>query len=72
MKVKTKILENIEALDTRDLLQVYNLILDLQERPPQIPQQKLGHSACLLVREALKGCKGSLSNDIRLLREERI
>ena len=71
MKVKEQAIKELETLKPDDLMIVYDLILSLKGK-------RTGHrgkeqpAAYIRVRNALKDCKGSLSEDIISDREERI
>lgn len=70
MKIKEQAIKDLDTLKPSELLIVYDLILSLKgkrhERAfPVAPDYKK-------VREALKGCKGSLTEDILSAREDRI
>ena len=71
MKMKEQAIKELEALNPADMLKVYDLILSLKEK--KIEQPVKGRlPGYLRVREALKQCKGSMSEDILLSREDRI
>ncbi len=71
MKIKERAIKDLEALKPADLLIVYDLILSLKGKMPKQRVKEL-LPAYKRVREALKQCKGSLSEDILLAREDRI
>jgi len=62
MQVKERLIKEIQDLPPEDLMNVYEMVLDLKEQKP----------AYLEVQEILKKCRGSLSDDISQLREDRI
>lgn len=71
MKIKDQAIKELDALRPSDLLIVYDLMLSLKEKV----QEKTARGplpAYKRVREALKGCKGPLSEDIMRAREDRI
>jgi len=71
MKIKDQAMKELDTLRPSDLLMVYDLMLSLKEKV----QERAVRSplpAYKRVREALKGCKGSLSEDIMREREDRI
>jgi len=70
MKIKEQTIKELEELKPRELIRVYDLILSLKRKPEE--RRKGGSPAYLRVREALKQCKGSMSEDILLDRENRI
>jgi hypothetical protein len=71
MKAKKQVIEALGALNTADLLKVYNLVLSIQNSTDRL-QPKPRVSSYLKVRESLRNCKGSLANDIINDREERL
>ena len=68
--LREQIIEQINKLDSEELMLVYGYIDLLQKRPSN--HQTVPNDAHLQVREALKGLKGSLSEDILAARAERI
>lgn len=70
MEIKEKAIKEIEALKPDELLIVNDLILSLRSkiRAPK-SKERLSY---VKVKEALRGCKGSLSEDVLSAREERI
>jgi hypothetical protein len=71
MKIKDQTIKELEELKPGELLKVYDLILSIKRRLPE-EKKKMDSPAYLRVREALKQCKGSMSEDILLGREDRI
>jgi len=71
MKIKDQAIRELEDLKPGDLLKVYDLIVTLKKGLPG-EKRKRDVPAYLRVREALKQCKGSLSEDILLGREDRV
>jgi len=71
MKIKEEAIKELEELDAAEMLKVYDLIQSLKRKPPA-EREKENLLAYLRVKEALKQCKGSLSNDILSAREERV
>jgi hypothetical protein len=70
MKVKEKTIHELEELEPSEVLRVYDLILLLKKKLPK--SKRAGKVlAYMRVRDALKKCQGSLSEDILLGREER-
>lgn len=70
MKIKEKAMKELEAMTPSEVIMVYDLMLSLKTKAKE---RLLNHSkAYLKVREALSECKGSLSNDILMGREDRI
>lgn len=71
MTLKERLIKNIEKLHPEDLMAVQNVIHALVEsaerkkRPPSV-------EAYLVVRQALAGCPGNLSDDIAENREDRV
>ena len=70
MQVKERLIEEIQDLPPQDLMDVYEIVLDLKEQ--KTSRLKDAKPAFLEVQEILKKCPGSLSDDIRQLREDRI
>jgi len=71
MKIKDQTIKELEELKPGELIKVYDLILSFKRRPPE-EKRKRDFPAYLKVREALKQCKGSMSEDVLLGREDRI
>ena len=70
MQVKDRLIKEIQDLPPEDLMNVYEVILDLKEQ--KSTRLKDIKPAYLEVQEILKKCPGSLSDDISQLREDRI
>ncbi len=70
MKIKEIAKAELDSLTPDQLTKVYELIVSLKEK--EQPSQKTSQSSYLAVRKALSNCKGSLSEDIHLIREDRI
>ncbi|MDI6891228.1 MAG: hypothetical protein QMC83_09900 [Thermodesulfovibrionales bacterium] len=70
MKIKEQAIKELELLGPSELMKLYEIIISLKTKPkkPKI-KKELGY---LRVRKALAQCKGALSDDILLLREDRI
>lgn len=68
MKIKEEAIKELETLRPAELLKVYDLIFSLKEKK----QIEVPNAAYLKVREALRQCRGSLSEDVLLGREDRI
>jgi hypothetical protein len=71
MKIKKQVLRELESLGPSELVTVYEMITSLKARLGK-PRTRIGEPAYLKVRKALSPCKGSLSDDILSLREDRI
>jgi hypothetical protein len=71
MKIKDQAVKELEELRPTELIKVYDLILSLKKKTVNGRKEKIV-PAYLKVRGALKQCKGSLSEDILLVREDRI
>jgi len=71
MKIKEQTIKELDSLKPQELLNIHDMILSLKRK---VTKRKKDESvmAYLKVREALKQCKGSLSEDIRTGREDRI
>jgi hypothetical protein len=70
MQLKDRLVKEIENLPPEDLMDVYEMVLDLKEQ--KIARSKDAEPAYLEVQEILKKCKGSLSDDVSRLRWDRI
>lgn len=70
MQVKERLIEEIQDLPPQDLMDVYEMVLELKEQ--KTIRFRDAKPAFLEVQEILKKCPGSLSDDIRQLREDRI
>jgi hypothetical protein len=70
MEVKEKLIKEIQDMPPEDLMSVYELVLDLkkQKSAPTRGQKR----AYLEVQEILETCPGSLSDDISMMREDRL
>jgi len=70
MRVKERLIKEIQDLPPEDVMNVYELVLDLkkQKRSPYRDKKP----AYLEVQEILQNCIGSLSEDISLMREDRL
>ncbi len=70
MKIKEKAMKELETMTPLEIIRIYDLMLSLKIKAEN---KLLNHSkAYLKVRDALSQCKGSLSNDILIEREDRI
>jgi gentisate 1,2-dioxygenase len=71
LNLKEQTIKELDELKPQALAKVYELITKLK-RTNQAPKSKPAAADYIKVREALKQCKGSLSEDIILEREDRI
>lgn len=71
MKLKEQTKRKLDELEPKALAQVYDLITELK-RSGQPRKRKAINDGYLKARDALKQCKGSLSEDIIQEREDRI
>ena len=71
MKIKKQAIKELNDLRPDALARVYDFITELK-RKNQTEKRKTATSDYMKVREALSQCKGSLSEDIILEREDRI
>ncbi|MCJ7594087.1 MAG: hypothetical protein MUO52_04860 [Desulfobacterales bacterium] len=70
MQVKERLIKAIEEMPPEDVMNVYELVLDLKkQKSAPSPGKK---QAYLEVQEILEKCTGSLSDDISLMREDRL
>jgi hypothetical protein len=70
MQVKERLIKEIQDLPPQDLMDVYEMVLDLKEQKSAPPKD--AKPAYLEVQEVLKKCPGSMSDDISRLRQDRI
>jgi hypothetical protein len=71
MKARNQAIKELSQLRPVDLLEVYNLIISLKDKAGG-DRSEPPTDAYLRVREALKGCRGALADDILAAREDRI
>lgn len=71
MKLKEQAIKKLDELKPEALARVYDLIIELK-RTNQTKKNKATTADYIKAREALKQCKGSLSEDIIQEREDRI
>ena len=71
MKIKDQAIKELQELKPTELIKVYDLIMSLKKRTLNARKEK-SVPAYLKVRGALKQCKGSLSEDVLVVREDRI
>ncbi len=71
MKLKEQAIKKLDELKPEALARVYDLIIELK-RTSQAKKSKMTVTDYMKVREALKQCKGSLSEDVIQEREDRI
>lgn len=71
LNIKEQTIKELDGLKPEALAKVYDLITELK-RTNQAKKSKMITADYIKVREALKQCKGSLSEDIMLEREDRI
>lgn len=71
MKIKEQTLKELETLSPSELNIVYDLIFSLKSK---MDRKQIGkpHQAYKRVRDILKVCHGTLSDDVIRLREDRI
>jgi hypothetical protein len=70
MQVKERLIKEIQDLPPEDVMNVYEMVLDLKKQKTVPPIGK--KRAYLEVQEILKRCTGSLSQDISMIREDRL
>jgi len=70
MQVKERLIKEIQNLPPEDVMNVYELVLDLKKQKAAPSKGK--KPVYLKVQEILKRCTGSLSEDITLMREDRL
>ena len=71
MEIRNRTIKEINNLTANKLMTLYEIILSMKnsEREPNSDRRS---SAYLKVRESLKNLQGPLSDDILMLREDRI
>ena len=72
MKIKDEAIKALETLPAAELMVVYDLILSLKGKSEEHQAIRDTAPPYMMVREALAGCKGSLSDEIISAREERV
>ena len=72
MKINEQAIKELESLGPSELMKIYEMIISLKSPQKKHKAQKKGAPVYIKVRNILKQCKGSLSEDILLLREDRI
>jgi hypothetical protein len=70
MRSKEHLLKEIETLSNSNILKVYDLVLTLKEQ--ERVKEKENTKNYLISRQALRKCSGSLSDDIKEERNDRI
>ena len=70
MQMRERLIKEIQNLSPEDIMNVYELVLDLKKQ--KTAPYKGSKPAYLQVQEILRKCRGSISKDIRALREDRI
>ena len=71
MKLKEQVIKKLDELKPEALARVYDLIIELT-RTEQAEKSRIITADYMNVREALKPCKGSLSDDIIQERADRV
>ena len=72
MKIKDQAVKELESLNPSELAAVYEMITSFKKAGRGEPKPRAVEPAYLSVRKGLAKCKGSLSDDILLLREDRV
>ena len=72
MKIKEQTIKELDSLSPSELMTVYEVIISLKTETKKQHKLREGEPAYLRVRKALNHCKGSLGEDILLLREDRL
>ena len=70
MRLKEKIITEIDKLSSKELVEIYNLILFTKSQQ-NVNQESTLKQGYLRVRDALRNYRGKLSNEIIAEREER-
>ena len=71
MEIRERAIKEINNLNTNKLMTLYEIILSMKNSEKDANKGRIS-SAYLKVRESLKNLNGSLSDDIILMREDRI
>ncbi len=71
MKIKEQAIKELETLKSAELMMVYDLMLLFKGKVPEY-RVKESLPAYVRVRNALKQCNGSISEDILAARNDRI
>jgi hypothetical protein len=69
MKLKEQTIKELEYLEPSEIIKVYDMVIALKS--VQIKPVKKSGLPYMKARKALENIKGSLGNDIALLREDR-
>lgn len=72
MKIKEQTIKELESLSPSELMTVYEVIISIKTETKKQHKVREGEPPYLKVRKALNQCKGSLGEDILLLREDRV
>jgi len=70
MRLKEKLIKEIDKLNSREIVEIYKLILVVKSQE-KINQESTPKQGYLRVRSALKNYQGRLSDEIIAEREER-
>lgn len=70
MRLKEKLIKEIDKLSSKELVEIYNLIL-VTKRQQNVNQESTPKQGYLRVRDALRNYRGKLSDEIIAEREER-
>jgi len=70
MQTKERLIKEIQNLSPEEIVNLYELVLDIKRKREQVSREE--KRSYLKVQEILKKCRGSLSDDIRQMREDRI
>ncbi len=70
MQVKERLIKEIRNLPPDDVVNVYELVLDLK-RKRRLPPS-MGSRAYIEVQKILEKCGGRMSDDIKAIREDKI
>lgn len=71
MKIKDQTVKELEKLEPAELHVVYELIQSLKGKTGRKPSEK-ARASYQKAREALRSCKGSMSDDILQARHDRV
>ncbi len=70
MQLKERLIEEIKTLPPNLIVNIYDMVMDMKKKK-SLPVKE-SSPAYLRIQKVLTKCSGSLSDDIRLSREDRI
>jgi len=70
IQIRERLIKEIQTLSPEEIVNIYELVLDIKRKRGKLAKKE--EPSYLKVQEILKKCKGSFSEDIRQMREDRI